>query len=325
MIIIPRNGVEPVLNRLERSGLEYRALRLYGVDLVVAWPDEDPARLGLSGEGDVIMTGAHYQLSSSKWRKSSTVRIGGVIIGGGELAVAAGPCAVEDEDQLKSTAVAVKEAGAQLLRGGAFKPRTSPYSFQGLGLRGLELLRRIGDETGLPVISEITDPRYIEAASRYVDAFQVGARNAQNFELLKALGETDKPIILKRGFGETIEEWLSAADYILLGGNENVVLCERGIRTFDHTLRFTLDVGAIAAVKKLSHLPVCIDPSHPAGKREYVEPLALAGVAAGADMLLVEVHINPAKALSDAEQQLTPASFGELMRRVRAVSQAIRS
>ncbi|GGP18896.1 3-deoxy-7-phosphoheptulonate synthase [Thermocladium modestius] len=323
MIIIPRNP-EPLMSRLEELGVQHKRLRLYGVDLVVAWPDVDPSSLGL-GSGDVVIPGGHYQLSSSKWRRSSVVRVGGVEVGGGDLVVAAGPCAVEGEDQLRAAAAAVKAAGAKLLRGGAFKPRTSPYSFQGLGERGLELLRKVGGELGLPVVSEVTDPRQVEAAYKYVDAFQVGARNAQNFELLRALGETDKPVILKRGFGETVEEWLSAADYVLLGGNENVILCERGIRTFDHTLRFTLDVGAVAAVKRLSHLPVCVDPSHPAGRREYVEPLALAGVAAGADMLLVEVHPDPGRALSDSEQQLTPSMFLDFMRKVTAVFRASRS
>jgi len=207
--------------------------------------------------------------------------------------------------------------------GGAFKPRTSPYSFQGLGVEGLKILRRVGDEVGLPVVSEVMDTRMVKTISEYVDMLQIGARNAQNFDLLKEVGRSGKPVLLKRGLGNTVEEWLEAAEYILLEGNSNVVLCERGIRTFERSTRFTLDLGAAVAVKKLTHLPVCVDPSHPAGRRDLVIPLALAAIAAGADMLLIEVHPRPWEALSDAEQQLTPEMFRELMVKGREVARAI--
>lgn len=242
---------------------------------------------------------------------------------GQDFCLIAGPCAVESPEQVTSIARQVSAAGAQLLRGGAFKPRTSPYTFGGLGAEGLELLCRAGRETGLPVVSEITDPRQLPLF-REVDVLQVGARNMQNFELLRELGRQERPVLLKRSFGATVTELLQAAEYILAGGNERVILCERGIRTFETDSRATLDVAGIAALKEQSHLPVLADPSHAAGRRELVAPLALAAAAAGADGLMIEVHDRPEKALSDGRQALTCGEFARLARRVQALTALLR-
>ena len=242
---------------------------------------------------------------------------------GRDFCLIAGPCAVESSEQVTSIARQVSAAGAQLLRGGAFKPRTSPYTFGGLGAEGLELLCRAGRETGLPVVSEITDPRQLPLF-REVDVLQVGARNMQNFELLRELGRQEKPVLLKRSFGATVTELLQAAEYILAGGNERVILCERGIRTFETDSRATLDVAGIAALKEQSHLPVLADPSHAAGRRELVAPLALAAAAAGADGLMIEVHDRPEEALSDGRQALTCGEFARLARRVQALTALLR-
>ena len=242
---------------------------------------------------------------------------------GRDFCLIAGPCAVESSEQVTSIARQVSAAGAQLLRGGAFKPRTSPYTFGGLGAEGLELLCRAGREAGLPVVSEITDPRQLPLF-REVDVLQVGARNMQNFELLRELGRQEKPVLLKRSFGATVTELLQAAEYILAGGNERVILCERGIRTFETDSRATLDVAGIAALKEQSHLPVLADPSHAAGRRELVAPLALAAAAAGADGLMIEVHDRPEEALSDGRQALTCGEFARLARRVQALTALLR-
>jgi 3-deoxy-7-phosphoheptulonate synthase len=247
-------------------------------------------------------------------RGSTVVEVSGVRIGGGKPVIIAGPCAVEDWEQIRTAAEEVASAGAHMLRGGAWKPRTSPYSFQGLGLEGLRLLRRAGDRVGLPVVSEVMDPRDVEKALPYVDAFQVGARSMQNYPLLRELAKTGKPVLLKRGLGNTLLELLSSAEYLLAGGNTSVVLVERGIRTFETSTRFTLDIAAVPVLKHHTHLPVIVDPSHPAGRRSLVPPLAKAGLAAGADGLLVEVHPWPERAKSDSSQQLTPEMFRELMR-----------
>jgi len=271
-----------------------------------------------------VKTKKSYVLAGNEWKKDPTiVKVRDVEIGGNKVVVAAGPCAVENEEQTLTVAKAVKKAGASLLRGGAFKPRTSPYSFQGLGEEGLKILRKASEETGLPVVSEILDSKDIEEFKRYADMVQIGARNSQNFTLLREVGKLGKPVLLKRGLGNTVEELLQSAEYILMEGNGSVVLCERGIRTFERSTRFTLDLGGMVAGKLMSHLPFCADPSHPAGKRELVHSLALASVAAGADMLLIEVHPRPEVALSDSEQQLTPDSFHLLMERIRALSHAL--
>ena len=257
-----------------------------------------------------------YKKANRKFHpEDSIVRIGNVQIGGGHFAVIGGPCSIESKEQMIEVAEKVKEAGAQLLRGGAFKPRTSPYSFQGLHGDGLKLLLEAKKKTGLPVVTEIMDASHLPLFED-VDLIQVGTRNMQNFELLKELGKIDKPILLKRGMASTIEEWLMSAEYIMAGGNENVILCERGIRTYETSMRNTLDLSAIPMIKKKSHLPVIVDPSHATGIREMVEPMSMAAIAAGADGLMIEVHNDPAKALCHGPQSLTPESFQDLMRKV---------
>ena len=264
-----------------------------------------------------------YPLAARTGHPEDTVVSVGKARIGQDFCLIAGPCAVESSEQVTSIARQVSAAGAQLLRGGAFKPRTSPYTFGGLGAEGLELLCRAGRETGLPVVSEITDPRQLPLF-REVDVLQVGARNMQNFELLRELGRQEKPVLLKRSFGATVTELLQAAEYILAGGNERVILCERGIRTFETDSRATLDVAGIAALKEQSHLPVLADPSHAAGRRELVAPLALAAAAAGADGLMIEVHDRPEEALSDGRQALTCGEFARLARRVQALTALLR-
>lgn len=253
----------------------------------------------------------------------SVVKINGVSIGGNQVIVMAGPCSVESREQLMETAAAVKSAGAHILRGGAFKPRTSPYAFQGLGLKGLELLREARDEFHLPIITEVMSPQDVTLVAQYADILQIGARNMQNYALLHAVGETQKPVLLKRGLMSTIEELLMAAEYILSHGNTRVMLCERGIRTFETTTRNTFDVNAIPVLKGLTHLPVIADPSHGTGKWELVTPIARAAIAAGADGVIVEVHRDPAHAMSDGAQSLKPANFVTLVEQVRRVAQAV--
>lgn len=255
--------------------------------------------------------------------EDSVIDVSGVKIGGGKLAVIAGPCSVENEKQIVGVAKSVKLAGATLLRGGAFKPRTSPYSFQGLKEEGLDLLKIARKETGLPIVTEIMSARMLERFVEDVDLIQVGARNMQNFELLKELGRTNVPVLLKRGLSATIEEWLMAAEYIMAGGNDNVILCERGIRTFETYTRNTLDLSAIPAVKKLSHLPVIVDPSHAAGLWWMVEPMAKAAVAAGADGLIIEVHNDPEHALCDGAQSLKPERFARLMGELSGIAKIV--
>ncbi len=278
----------------------------------------------MSGVDKVVPVMESYKLAGRSFHpEDSVIDVSGVKIGGKELVVMAGPCAVESEEQIMKAAEAVAKAGAKFLRGGAYKPRTSPYAFQGLEDEGYRLLRKAGDAFGLKVISEVVSQNEIAIASECCDMIQVGARNMQNFRLLRELGRCGRPVLLKRGIASTVVEWLDAAEYILSEGNPNVVLCERGIRTFETATRNTLDLGAVAVVKERSHLPIIVDPSHAAGKVRYVEPLALAGIAAGADGLIVEVHPQPAKALSDAAQQLSPVQFEQMMQRCRAVAQAV--
>jgi len=285
----------------------------------------DPASVEiLDGVHEVLRVSQPYKLASRAFTPDDTVvTVGDVRIGGDEVIVAAGPCAAETEEQVEATAAAVKRAGAKLLRGGAFKPRSSPYAFQGLGEEGLQMLRRAADRHGLPLVSEVMDVAQIEVVSRYADILQVGARNMQNFTLLRELGLVRKPVLLKRGISATIEEWLLSAEYVLAGGNRDVILCERGIRTFENATRNTLDLSAIPVVKKVSHLPVVVDPSHGTGRRDKVVPMARAAVAAGADGLLVEVHCNPDQALSDGAQSLYPAQFDDLMGELRIIGPAI--
>jgi len=265
-----------------------------------------------------------YKLASREVRHDPTeVRVGDVTIGGKTIVVMAGPCSVESRSQLLETAERVKAAGAHVLRGGAFKPRTSPYAFQGLEEEGLKLLAEARRESGLPVVTEVMTIDKVDAVAEHADILQIGARNIQNFPLLRRVGEAGKPVLLKRGMATSIQEWLLSAEYVLSRGNPNVILCERGIRTFETTTRFTLDLNAVPVVKRLSHLPIVVDPSHGTGHWEYVEAMAMAGVAAGADGLIIEVHPRPEEALSDGPQSLKPERFVALMARVRRVAQAL--
>ena len=253
----------------------------------------------------------------------SEIKIGNTVVGGKKLAIMAGPCSVESNEQITAVAQAVKDAGATVLRGGAFKPRTSPYSFQGLAYEGLDMLCHAREQTGLPIVTELMSPYDIDTFVDKVDCIQVGARNMQNFDLLKQLGKIRKPILLKRGLSATIEEWLMSAEYIMAGGNEQVILCERGIRTFETYTRNTLDLSAICAVKKLSHLPVIVDPSHSTGKSWMVQPIARAAITVGADGVMIEVHNDPAHALCDGAQSITPAAFVDVMADIRKIAEAV--
>jgi 3-deoxy-7-phosphoheptulonate synthase len=285
----------------------------------------DPAQIEiLDGVHEVLRITEPYKLASRTFKPEGTiVPVGEVRVGGEEVVVMAGPCAAETEEQVARTASAVKRAGAKVLRGGAFKPRSSPYSFQGLGEEGLRMLRSAANQHDLKLVSEVMDLTQIEVVDRYADIFQVGARNMQNFTLLRELGHARKPVLLKRGISATIEEWLLSAEYVLSGGNTDVILCERGIRTFESYTRNTLDISAIPVVKKLSHLPILVDPSHGTGRRDKVMPMARAAVAAGADGLLVEVHSDPDRALSDGAQSLYPDQFDQLMAELRIIAPAI--
>ena len=261
----------------------------------------------------VIQVSESYKLANKKFKTEPTViDVGGVKIGGDSFVIMAGPCAVESHDQLFETAIAAKAGGAQILRGGAYKPRTSPYSFQGLEIEGLKYMAEVRDETGLKIITEVTSEHALEAAVNYVDIIQIGARNMQNFELLKEAGKINKPVMLKRGLSTTIDELLNAAEYIMSEGNEEVILCERGIRTYETSTRNTLDISAVPVIRSKSHLPIIIDPSHASGVREYIAPLSKAGVAVGADGLMIEVHPHPEIALSDGAQSLNPKDFKAL-------------
>ena len=310
-------GLDVMVNK----GVNYTVLGLLGDTSRV-----DPDTLMLNVHVDRVMRIEEpFKKVSRKFHPENTViKIGEAEFGNkNTFSVIAGPCSVESEAQVKETAEAVKKSGAKLLRGGAFKPRTSPYSFQGLELRGIEILKAAREETGLPIVTEIMSPYMVEEFEKDVDIIQVGARNMQNFDLLKELGKCSKPILLKRGLSSTIEEWLMSAEYILAGGNQNVILCERGIRTFETYTRNTLDLSAIPAVKKLSHLPVIVDPSHSAGMSWMVEPLSMAAMAVGADGLIVEVHNCPEKALCDGAQSLNPKQFEDLMNKLRTMGKNI--
>ena len=315
-----KEAVEKVTSLIESKGLQAHLSE--GSQVTIVGVVGDKSRLAGSniemseGVDKVVAVTESYKLVNKKFHPDdSIIPVGNTHIGPGTMTVMAGPCAIESKEQLLSTAFAVKKAGATFLRGGAYKPRTSPYSFQGLHGEGLELLLEAKKATGLPVVTEIMDASHLPLFED-VDLIQVGARNMQNFELLKELGKINKPILLKRGLAATIEEWLMSAEYIMAGGNENVILCERGIRTYETAMRNTLDLSAIPMIKKKSHLPVMVDPSHATGIRDMVEPMALAAIAAGADGLMVEVHNDPAKALCDGPQSLTPEQFDTLMKKV---------
>lgn len=275
----------------------------------------------LKGVDRVMKVQEPYKKANRIFKPEDTiVKVENSIVGGGHLGIMAGPCSVESEEQIVEVAKRVKKAGANFLRGGAFKPRTSPYSFQGLELEGLKLLKIAKEETGLPIVTELMSTDYLDTFVEEVDMIQIGARNMQNFDLLKQVGRTKKPVLLKRGLSSTIEEWLMSAEYIMAGGNDNVILCERGIRTFETITRNTLDLQAVPVIKKLSHLPIIIDPSHAGGYAYLVEPMAKAAVMSGADGLMIEVHNDPENALSDGQQSLTPDAFDKLMSKVKKLA-----
>jgi 3-deoxy-7-phosphoheptulonate synthase len=279
---------------------------------------------GLNGVLDIIHVTQPYKLTNREMKPEDTViNVQGIKIGGGNIAVIAGPCAVESEEQTLKVAYAIKDSRAVILRGGAFKPRTSPYSFQGLGEEGLKILDRARKKTGLPIISEALDTENFDLVERYVDILQIGARNMQNYSLLRRVGRSKKPVLLKRGISSTIKEFLLAAEYIMSEGNYNVILCERGIRTFSDYTRFTLDISSIPELKRITHLPIVVDPSHASGKRDMVIPLSRAAIAAGADGIMVEVHPEPEKALSDGPQSLTIDMFKKLMRELKVIMQTV--
>ena len=278
--------------------------------------------LTFNGVDKILKVEEPFKKANRLFKPEDTViNVNGTLVGGNHLGIMAGPCSVESEEQIIEIAKSVKASGANFLRGGAFKPRTSPYSFQGLELEGLRLLKRAKEETGLSIVTEIMSTNYIDEFVRDVDVIQVGARNMQNFDLLKQLGKTNKPILLKRGLSSTIEEWLMSAEYIMAGGNENVILCERGIRTYEGYTRNTLDLSAIPVIKNLSHLPVIVDPSHASGYWYLVEPLAKAAIAAGADGLMIEVHNDPQHALSDGQQSVKPELFDTIMKKVKVLAE----
>ena len=334
MLVVMRHGateeeVQQVAAAIEQMGYEARVMpgrQRTTVGVVGNDGRVDPSRLaGLAGVQECIPVTKPYKQVSREWRAQPTVVSfpGGLTIGGDDVVVMAGPCSVESAGQILEAAYAVRDAGATMLRGGAFKPRSSPYSFQGLGLKGLELLARAREETGLLIVTEAMDADGLDAVADVADLIQIGARNMQNYSLLKQAGRGRKPVLLKRGLAATIQELLLSAEYILAEGNPNVILCERGVRTFDSATRNLFDLAAIAVVHGLSHLPIVADPSHGTGHRDMVIPLARAAVAAGADGLLVEVHPMPEQALSDGAQSLYPIQFGQMMRDVRLIAEAI--
>ncbi|MBX9857221.1 MAG: 3-deoxy-7-phosphoheptulonate synthase [Gemmatimonadaceae bacterium] len=336
MIIVTTPGITPdaldrIVEHVEQAGLRAHVSR--GAQRTIVGCIGEEGRLGehgltqLAGVERVIPVLKPYKLASREFSVANTaIHLGDVadtVVGGQEVVVMAGPCSVEGREMLLATADAVQAAGARVLRGGAFKPRSSPYAFQGMGEAGLELLAEARARTGMPVVTEVMDPRQVELVARYADVLQIGARNMQNFALLSEVGRVQRPVLLKRGLSGTITELLMAAEYVLAQGNGDVMLCERGIRTYETATRNTLDVAAIPVLKRETHLPVLVDPSHAGGRAHLVTPLALAAVAAGADGLIVEVHPDPAHALSDGEQSLEYGAFGEMMTQVRAVAEAV--
>ena len=323
--------IRRIVKKLESRGLdvniskgtERTVIGVIGDTSKISEEEENAIRV-MPGIEDVVRILKPYKLASRDFKaEDTTIDIKGNVIGGKKIQVIAGPCAVESKTMIINIAEKVKEAGASFLRGGAFKPRTSPYSFQGLGEEGLKYLAEARERTGLPVVTELMDPRDIEVILKYADVVQIGARNMQNFRLLLEVGACDKPILLKRGFSSTIKEWLMAAEYIMSKGNQKIILCERGVRTFETATRNTLDLSAIPVLKQLTHLPVVVDPSHGVGKWDLVAPMSKASIAAGADGLLIEVHVNPEEALSDGEQSLRPDYFKKLMNELKPIAIAV--
>jgi len=324
MLVVMKNGateaqVQAVIDEIQRMG--YRGVSMPGAQRTAICiignqqPINDVTLLALEGVKETIPVTKSYKLVSRETHLESTViDLGGVKIGTDEPVIMAGPCAIESEEQALIIATFVKRCGVKIYRGGAFKPRTSPYSFQGLGIKGLKILDKVRKETGLFIVTEATDTENLAAVEEYTDIVQIGARNMQNYSLLRLAGHASKPVLLKRGFAATIDEWLMAAEYIISEGNSRVILCERGIRTFSDDTRHTLDLAAIPAIKELSHLPIIVDPSHAAGRRNFVIPLAKGAIAAGADGLIIEVHHDPTHALSDGAQSLYPRQLEELIK-----------
>ena len=333
MIVVMKQGatdaqIDHVIERIEQLGLRSHVSRGQFRTIIGAIGDKQPAHQqileALAGVERVVPIMKPFKLASREFHaENSVVEVAGVRFGGPEISIIAGPCAVENAEMMERIGRAVAAGGAVMLRGGAFKPRTSPYDFQGLGEDGLKLLRAAGDRLGLPVVSEVLAAADVELVGRYVDMFQVGARNMQNFQLLKEIGQAGKPVLLKRGFAATIREYLMSAEYVLSRGNHNVVLCERGIKSFETEVRFTLDVSAVPVIKEYSHLPVLVDPSHAAGRRQLVPALALAGIAAGADGIIVEVHDRPEEALCDGPQALLPEDFRRLVDQIGRLAAAL--
>ncbi|MCH7586911.1 MAG: 3-deoxy-7-phosphoheptulonate synthase [Chloroflexi bacterium] len=332
MIVMKANAtkedIQAVISRVKDSGLQAHLSQ--GVERTVIGVVGDIRKiqtdqmLRQNGVDRLVPISRPYKLASREFRVEDTIfPVNGMSIGDGKVLVIAGPCSVEDRGQLLETAHAVREAGANMLRGGAYKPRTSPYSFQGMGEEGLELLAEAREVTGLPIVTEVMEPDKVELVSRYADVLQVGARNMQNYALLHAVGKSNRPVLLKRGISATIDELLMAAEYILSHNNQKIMLCERGIRTFESSTRNTTDINAIPVLKNQTHLPVILDPSHSTGHWEYVAAIARAGVAAGADGLMIEVHAHPNEALSDGAQSLKPERFAELMDQIRAICDAV--
>ena len=334
MVVIMKPGftqsqLEEAIRNMEQGGVKVMVSQ--GTETTILGAEGDAGRLDeeklsqLPGVERVMRVTEPYKKANRKYHPDdSVISIGdGVAIGGRRLAVIAGPCSVESEAQITGVARAVKAAGAAALRGGAYKPRTSPYAFQGMGTQGIDLLLEAKEETGLPIVTELMSPDQIPLFEEKVDVVQIGARNMQNFDLLKKVGKMSKPILLKRGLSSTVEEWLMSAEYIMAGGNPNVILCERGIRTFETYTRNTLDLSAVLAVKQLSHLPVVVDPSHACGKAWMVERMSLAAVAAGADGLIIEVHNDPKNALCDGAQSITPDDFAALMPKLARLAECV--
>ena len=324
----PKSEIDALIDKITGFGVQVSPVigtELSILGLVGDTSKIDPTQIEANRNVDKVLHVAEpFKKANKMFHPMPTVvDVGGVKVGGKQLAIIAGPCSVETEAQIVGVAKDVKAAGANMLRGGAFKPRTSPYAFQGLKYEGLELLKEAREATGLPIVTEIMSPYDIDRFVQDVDVIQVGARNMQNFDLLRLLGQTRKPILLKRGLSATIEEWLMAAEYIMAGGNEQVILCERGIRTFETYTRNTLDLSAIVAVKNLSHLPIIVDPSHATGKWWMVEPLARAAVAVGADGLIIEVHNDPAHALCDGNQSIKPAVFADVMKQIKGIADVV--
>lgn len=320
--------IDSVIQQVESMGFAAHLSKGTYRTIVGIIGDEEKARnapLGaMPGVAEVVPVLPPFKLASREAHpQDSVVKVGNVEIGGGKLGMIAGPCSVEEPERMDRIAASIRESGANIFRGGAFKPRTSPYAFQGLGEEGLKILRDVGEKYGMPVVTEVTDPRNVEMIAKYADMLQVGARNMQNFVLLTEIGQTDKPVLLKRGMSATVNDLLMSAEYVLSQGNGSVVLCERGIKGFDNATRNLYDVASVALVKQLSHLPIIVDPSHATGRPELIPPCALAGIAAGADGVHVEVHDCPAEAKSDGPQALLPTQYNELMSQMKSVAAAV--